>query len=74
MTLEKIVIAGFAATILTIVFSTVFICQALKAVAYTAAGASDPIVRQLQEEGKKNRDLAKGINRDDLMAWPPLSQ
>lgn len=74
MTLEKIVIAGFAATILTIVISSVFICQALKTVAYTTAGASDPIVRQLQEEGKKNRDLAKGVSRDDQIAWPPLSQ
>ncbi|MNN91361.1 hypothetical protein D3C81_2094730 [compost metagenome] len=71
MKLERVVALGFAATILTIAACTAVIRHELRMVAYSVS--SDSVVRQLEEEGLKTRELIKGAKRQDQeIAWPPL--
>ncbi|MCK3849963.1 hypothetical protein [Pseudomonas sp. W2Jun17] len=69
MKMERIVVAGFAAVIITMAICTALIRKEIRLNAYSP----DAVVQQLEEEGQKTRDAIQGVKREEPpIAWPPL--
>ncbi|ARD11386.1 hypothetical protein CC205_13515 [Pseudomonas savastanoi pv. nerii] len=57
MKIERILVLGFTATIITMAACTYVIRKEIRYASYSAS--PDAVVRQLEEEGSKTRDLIR---------------